>query len=142
MTRRRAAINAVSGGNGPLTSIPLARAFSIAGRMSFSSSPRPKSVYRGERPKRSKAPCDAFAHNEVLLLLNALAYNAVHTLRVLIEQETGQGWSLMRVRQTILRVAARVLVHGRQVVVVIARTFAGLWSALTKRLMTFRYVGT
>ena len=105
----------------------------------LSSSPRTKTEYQGEPPRHHKAPCDAFAHNEVLLLLNALAYNAVHTVRVLLEQVTREGWSLMRVRQTVLRVAARVLVHGGQIVVVIGRTFAALWSALTARLMTFRY---
>jgi len=105
----------------------------------LSSSPRPKTEYRGGTPRRRAQPCDAFAHNEVLLLLNALAYNAVHVVRVLLEHETREGWSLMRVRQSVLRVAARVLVHSRQVVVVIGRTFAGLWSALTTRLMSFRY---
>ena len=110
-------------------------------RPALSSSPRTKTEYQGKAPQHCKVPCDAFAHNEVLLLLNALAYNAVHPLRVLLEHETREGWSVMRVRQTVLRIAARVIVHGRQVVVVIARTFAALWSALTTRLMTFRYVG-
>ncbi|MBM4395724.1 MAG: hypothetical protein FJ087_08540 [Deltaproteobacteria bacterium] len=58
---------------------------------------------------------------------------------MLLEHETGEGWSLMRVRQSVLRIAARVLLHGRQVVVVIGRTFAGLRSALTARLKSFRY---
>ncbi|WP_239014681.1 hypothetical protein [Archangium violaceum] len=35
---------------------------------------------------------DAFANNEVRLLLNALAYNLVHAARVLMEQATGEGW--------------------------------------------------
>jgi hypothetical protein len=95
-------------------------------RPSLSSSPRSKTDYRGEPPRHHAPPCDAFAHNEVLLVLNALAYNAVHAVRVLLEQETREGWSLLRVRQSVLRVAARVLIHGRQVVVVIGRTFAGL----------------
>ena len=111
-------------------------------RPALSSSPRPKAVYKGKAPRRPKAPCDSFAHNEVLLVLNALAYNAIHALRVLLAHQTHEGWSLIRMRQTVLRVAARVIVHGRRIVVAIDRTFAALWSALTARLMTFRYAGT
>jgi hypothetical protein len=100
----------------------------------LSSSPRPKNHYRGEAPKKRSGPCDAFAHNEAILLLNALAYNIVHTARVLLEQATGQGWSLKRVRERVLKAAARVLVHGRYVTMVIAPVAARLWRALWKKL--------
>jgi len=39
----------------------------------LSSSPRGKSHYRGLEPKNKNPSCNAFAHNEVLLLLNVLA---------------------------------------------------------------------
>ncbi|HSW33136.1 MAG TPA: IS1380 family transposase, partial [Steroidobacteraceae bacterium] len=62
----------------------------------LSSSPRPKTHYRGEVPAVRTAPGDAFAQNEALLLLNALAYNVAHAARVLLEGATGEGWSLRR----------------------------------------------
>jgi hypothetical protein len=60
----------------------------------LSSTRRQKSHYRGEAPKRRYASQDPFAANEVKLLLNALAYNLVHAARCLLEETTGQGWSL------------------------------------------------
>jgi hypothetical protein len=100
----------------------------------LSSSPRPKNHYRGSEPKKRYGSCDAFAHNEAILLLNALAYNIVHAARVLLEQATGQGWSLKRVRERVLKAAARVLVHGRYITMVIAPAAAKLWQALWKKL--------
>ena len=83
----------------------------------LSSSPRPKSHYRDHSlPARpAEAPTiDAFAHNEVILLLNALAYNIAHVGRVLLATATREGWSLRRFRERVLRTAARVLIHGRR----------------------------
>ena len=39
--------------------------------------------------------------------------------RVLLEQATGEGWGLLRVRERVLKVAAWVLVHAKRVVLVI-----------------------
>ncbi len=75
--------------------------------MSWSRAPR-------EVQQKRTAPGDAFAQNEVILLLNALAYNVAHAARVLMETASGEGWSPMRLRELVLRVAARVLVHGRR----------------------------
>ena len=41
----------------------------------LSSSPRSKTSYRGHRIDTAAPPCESFAHNETILLLNALAYN-------------------------------------------------------------------
>ncbi len=84
-------------------------------------------------------PGDAFTQNEAILLLNALAYNVAHAARVLVEGATGEGWSLRRLRERVLRVAARVLLHGRRAVLVIGKTPARLWSALWARLVSWRY---
>jgi hypothetical protein len=100
----------------------------------LSSAPRPKSTYRGKAPERRSVPIDAFANNEVRLLLNALAYNLVHAARVLLEQATGEGWGLRRVRERVLKVAARVLLHARRVVLVIGQESASLWRKLWSRL--------
>jgi hypothetical protein len=106
----------------------------------LSSSPRQKSHYRGQLPAKKTSPGDAFAQNEAILLLNALAYNVAHAARVLMEMATGQGWSLLRVRERVLRVAARVLVHGRRAVLVINEASAKLWSTLWSRLAEMRFV--
>ena len=73
---------------------------------------------------------DAFANNEVRLLLNALAYILAHAARVLLEQATGEGWGLRRVRERVLMVAARVLLHARRVVRVMGQESASLWRKL------------
>jgi len=107
----------------------------------LSSAPRPKSHYRGE-PVEPGRVGDAFAQNEVLLLLNVLAYDVVHVARVLLETASGEGWSLRRVRERVLRVAARVLVHGRRAILVLGDAAARLWSALWSRLVRLQYVGS
>jgi hypothetical protein len=108
----------------------------------LSSSPRQKSHYRGEVPEKRTAPGDAFAQNEVVLLLNALAYNLSHAARVLMEAASGEGWSLLRLRERVLRVAARLLVHGRRATLVIGKAPAKLWHALWSHLITWRYAET
>ena len=108
----------------------------------LSSSPRQKSHYRGEVPEKRIAAGDSFAQNEVILLLNALAYNLAHAARVLMEEASGEGWSLMRLRERVLRVAARVLVHGRRATLVIGKAPAKLWHALWSHLTAWRYVET
>ena len=88
-------------------------------RPALSSSARPKSHYQrqeaGALPARS---IDAFARNEVILLLNALAYNIAHAGRVLMGDGHRRGWKhLRRCPERVLRVAARgVVVHGRRAI--------------------------
>jgi hypothetical protein len=96
----------------------------------LSSSPRPKETYAGHAPARVQNSVDSFAVNEVRLLLNAWAYAATHVCRTLIERATGEGWSLQRVRERLLKVAARVLVHERRITIAIAGAAARLWEAL------------
>lgn len=104
----------------------------------LSSSPRTKSTYRGCRIETAAPPCDSFAHNETILLLNALAYNVAHVARVFMETATGEGWSLRRLQERVLRVAARVLIHGRRAILVIGQASASLWRALWSKLGRFR----
>lgn len=109
-------------------------------RPALSSSARPKSHYRGKEPTRRSPSVDAFAHNEVILLLNALSYNVAHAGRVFMETATGEGWSLRRFRDRVLRVAARVVIHGRRATLVLGKESAKLWHALWSRLGTFHAV--
>ena len=72
----------------------------------LSSAPRKKRHYRGRCLPERESRVDAFAHNEVVLLLNILAYELLHAGRCLMETATGEGWSLRRFRERVLRAAA------------------------------------
>lgn len=100
----------------------------------LSSARRMKSHYRGTEPKERTASGDPFAINEAILLFSAMAYNLAHGLRLLAAEETGEGWSLQRLRDRVLKTAARVLVHARRATVVIAASSASIWSKLWNRL--------
>jgi hypothetical protein len=109
----------------------------------LSSSPRPKQHYRGRDLGDAQSPSvDSFAVNEVVLILNALAYNVLHAARVLMEQATNEGWSIRRLRERVLRVAGRVLVHARQATIVIGENSANLWRVLLSRLTRLRLAET
>lgn len=101
----------------------------------LSSATRPKSHYRG-RPlgEERSSELNPFAVNEARLLLNGLAYNLLHAIRVWLERSTNSGWSLDRLRQLVLRLPARVLLHARRVVIVIPRRAAAWWRCLQRAI--------
>jgi hypothetical protein len=103
----------------------------------LSSSPRPKTNYGGQPPARRYPSADSFEINEVRLLLNALAYNLMNTTRILFESATGRGTSLRRLRERLLRTAARVLIHGRRATVVLGQGACELWAKLWPALCSF-----
>jgi hypothetical protein len=81
--------------------------------------------------------CDSpfFRANDALLQLCALAYNAMHALRRLVERAApngAEGWSLRRLRERVLRVAARVTLTGRRVNVIVTDLTARYWAELWK----------
>ena len=102
----------------------------------LSSVRRPKSHYRGRRLRTDSRPQESGvrAHNETLFLLNLLAYEILHAGRCLMEQATGTGWSLRRLRERVLRVASRVVRHGRRLTFVLAWHAAGDWQRLWGKL--------
>jgi hypothetical protein len=80
-------------------------------------------------------PCDDpfFRANDAMLQLCAIAYNAMHSLRRLLYlglPAEEHGWSLRRVRERVLRVAARVALHARRVIVVVTTATARYWSLI------------
>ncbi len=60
---------------------------------------------------------DVMARNEVSLLLSLYAYQVLHELRRLLESQALQGWSLKRMREQVLKVAATLTVHARRITV-------------------------
>lgn len=104
----------------------------------LSSMNRMKDHYRGQEPKKEYRLGHPFEQNEAIMLLNALAYNLMHAGRRLLERSTRQGWSLRRLRERVLRVAVRVLVHANRAVIVVAREAARWWESLWAKLAPLR----
>jgi len=62
----------------------------------------------------------------VRLLLAVLTEGVLHAARILLEEATFKGWTLKRLRERVLQVAARVVVHRRRVTLVVSR-WAAWW---------------
>jgi hypothetical protein len=105
----------------------------------LSSANRAKSHWRG-RTLKSKTPAvDAFACNEVRLLIACLAYQVMHIARRAMAKATGTGWSLRRLRERVLRAGARLVISGRRMVLALSSAAAPFWSALWPRLMALHW---
>lgn len=114
----------------------------------LSSSPRPKSHYRGNPVER---PSDGALQepggdadevepaNEALFQINALTCNLMHWARRLLESATGKGWRLRRFREQVLKVGCRVLRGGRQLNVVIPDAAATHWDLLMARMQKLHW---
>lgn len=72
--------------------------------------------------------------NEANLLLNVLAYQLMHLARALLERSTGEGWSLRRLRERVLKVGMSVYVHARQIRIAMARSAARFWAPLLRAI--------
>lgn len=105
----------------------------------LSSTRRPKSHYRSQEPATRAQPVDPFAMNDTRLLLNALAYNVLHVQRTLLARETRHGWSLQALRQWVLHEPVRVLLHARQVTIVLSHRATRLWWHLSNALSRLRW---
>jgi hypothetical protein len=122
--------------------------FMNALKVALSCSSRAKSVYAGEPLKRdypARSDEEEFFCNEATLLLYVWAYNLANRVRHQVEKALPQdrgpsaelnpgGWSIKRVQQCILRVAARFMLHSRHVVAIIGEAAAALWNALAPHL--------
>ena len=101
----------------------------------LSSAPRPKSHYRGRRIAKPGKGVDAFACNQVRLLLAGFGYQIMHVQRAVLERMTGTGWSLRRLAERVLRTPARFTVSGRRVTLAIGGASAH-WLMLARGLAT------
>ncbi|MEE4349390.1 MAG: IS1380 family transposase [Pacificimonas sp.] len=107
----------------------------------LSSTNRAKSHWRGSTP-RSKTPAvDAFACNEVRLLIACLAYQVMHVARRAMAEATGTGWSLRRLRERVLRAGARLVVSARRMTLALSSAAAPFWAVLWPRLMALHWAG-
>ena len=80
----------------------------------LSSTNRAKSHWRGKTLKSKTPAVDAFACNEVRLLVSCLACEIMHIARRAMAAATGTGWSLRRLRERVLRAGARLLISSRR----------------------------
>ena len=74
------------------------------------------------------------ARNEVSLLLSLYAYQIMHGLRCLMEQQTRTGWSISRLREQVLKVAATLTLHARRISVHLSQTADKWWPTLLRGL--------
>ncbi|CAN5133879.1 hypothetical protein BH23GEM4_BH23GEM4_10500 [soil metagenome] len=96
--------------------------------VSLSSTPRPKSHYQGRAVEHPYEEPDSFAANEARLLLSLIAANLLHAGAALLEREGAARMSRERFRRLVLKSAARVLISGRRITVVIEAARARAWT--------------
>jgi len=82
----------------------------------LSSTSRAKSHWRGKKLKSRTPAVDAFACNEVRLLVACLACQIMHIARRAMAKATEPGWSLRRLRERVLRAGTRLVISGRRMV--------------------------
>ncbi|QIE48019.1 IS1380 family transposase (plasmid) [Pseudohalocynthiibacter aestuariivivens] len=106
----------------------------------LSSTNRAKSHWRGRKPKSAALAVDAFACNEVRLLIALMAYQVMHIARREMAKATGTGWSLRRLRERVLRAGARLVIAGRRMTLTLASAAAPFWAALWPRISALSWV--
>jgi hypothetical protein len=104
----------------------------------LSSTNRPKSHVRGKKPKTSTPAVDAFACNEVRLLIAMLAYQIMHVTRRAMARKTKTPWSLRRLRERVLRAGARLVVSARRMTLILAEAAAPFWAAVWPEIQMLR----
>ena len=107
----------------------------------LSSTNRPKSHWRGRKPRSTADAVDAFACNEVRLLVSLLAYQLMHVARRAMARATGTGWSLRRLRERVLRAGARIVLSARRMTLALSSSAAPFWSLLWPRIIRMHWAG-
>jgi hypothetical protein len=103
----------------------------------LSSSPRPKSHYRREEPRRRTLSIDGEKANAATFLLFLLGYNLMNTVRNLaasVQEPSEPEPSLARVRAHVLKVAARLTRSARYAFFVVNHASRALWGQLIERI--------
>ena len=65
--------------------------------------------------KWTRLSCRKFRNNEVRLQLHALAYNLANFMRTLALPKEVEHWSLITIREKLVKIGAKVVAHGRYV---------------------------
>ena len=67
------------------------------------------------RVKWTRLSCRKFRDNEVRLQLHVLAYNLANFMRTLALPKEVEHWSLTTLREKLIKIGAKVVLHGRYV---------------------------
>jgi len=82
--------------------------------------------------KWTRLSCKSFSANEVRLQLHALAYNLVNFVRMLVLPNSIADWSLISLRERLIKIGAKAIRHARSIVLQLAEVDAprNLWSGM------------
>lgn len=105
----------------------------------LSSTNRWKSHLRGKAPKPRTPAIDAFACNEVRLLIACPAYQVKNVARRAMARASGTGWSLRRLRERVLRAWARLVISARRMTLALASAAAPYWAVLWPQLVALHW---
>ena len=98
--------------------------------------PTVSSVSRSREGSVARKRPTGSAENEVSLLLAAFAYNLLHALRCSLDAEFDERLSTRRLRERLLRTAAVVTRHARQITMRINPAHVPLWTVVQRHLPT------
>ena len=105
----------------------------------LSSTNRPKTHVRGRKLRSTTPAIDAFACNEVRMLISMMAYQLMHIARRAMARATGTGWSLRRLRERVLRAGARLIISARRMTLTLSTAAAGFWAILWPEVMALKW---
>ncbi len=105
----------------------------------LSSTNRAKSHWRGKTLKSKTQAVNAFACNDVRLLIACLAYEVMHIARRTMAKATGTGWSLRRLRERVLRAGARLTVSARRMTLALSTAAAPFWAAIWPQITALHW---
>ena len=105
----------------------------------LSSTNRTKSHFRGAKPRSATPAVDAYACNEVRLLISLMAYQAMHIARRAMARATGTGWSLRRLRERVLRAGARLIISARRMTLTLSTAAARFWATLWPEIAALQW---
>ena len=112
--------------------------------MALSSSPRPKTHYRGlPIPRKEEAQPEEtpfYAHNEVLLQLYLLVYEVLHLGRCTMKQPGARHMHLKTFQKDVLKVGALIVRHARNIEIRIAFSAVALWRQFWGRYQQLTWV--
>jgi hypothetical protein len=102
----------------------------------MSSTNRPITDLRGKKPMTAASTFDAFAYNDVRLLIAMLAYQAMHVARRAMARATGLAWSLRGLRERVLRSGGRRVISARRMTLIRAKAVAPFRAVLWPQIQT------
>jgi hypothetical protein len=79
-----------------------------------------------------------FVENEATFLLALLAHNLLGMTRGMLEDETGSGWDVERVRNTMLKTGGRIVKHSRRLVLAVSSAVVPIWNLFYRALSRLR----